>query len=107
MFGSADTDFSRLLPGMVGPAMESPGSRPATRAAPSRQQRLRPDIARGLALLAVATFWAWRVGRAAGAQRGATDTPLLAARWAALRNTHLAFWATVAAGTVVLSALGP
>jgi len=95
MFDSADTDFSRLLPGMVGP---------------SRQERLRPDIARGLALLAVAAFWAWRVGRADrvphDVQHDAPAAPIHA-RWAALRNTHLAFWATIAAGTVVLSALGP
>ncbi len=89
MFASPDTDFSRLLPGMPGP---------------TREARLRPDIARGLALLAVAAFWAWRVGR-----QGAADTPAppVGARWAALRNTHLAFWATIAACTVVLSALGP
>ena len=110
MFASPDTDFSRLLPGMVGPSIENSGSRPATRApAPSREERLRPDIARGLALLAVAAFWAWRVGRADRAPQGATDAPAatLATRWAALRNTHLAFWATLAAGTVVLAALGP
>lgn len=94
MFTSADTDFSRLIPGMVGP---------------SRENRLRPDIARGLALLAVAAFWAWRVGRADRAQRGAADEPAatIAARWPALRNTHLAFWATIASGTLVLAALGP
>jgi hypothetical protein len=94
MFDSPDTDFSRLLPGMVGP---------------TRQERLRPDIARGLALLAVTAFWAWRFGRADRKQGGPTDAPPppLAARWAALRNTHLAFWATVAACSVVLAALGP
>ena len=94
MFASADTDFSRLIPGMVGP---------------SGEKRLRPDIARGLALLAVVAFWAWRVGRAARAQHGTADAPAptIAERWAALRNTHLAFWATIAACTIVLAALGP
>ena len=94
MFVSPETDFSRLLPGMPGP---------------SRQERLRPDVARGLALIAMAAFWAWRVGRAERDPYRAADDPgaALAERWSLLRNTHLAFWATVAACTVVLSALGP
>jgi hypothetical protein len=91
MFVSPETDFARLLPGMPGP---------------TRQERLRPDIARALALLAVAAFWAWRIGRA-GRGRGAPDAAPATERWVHLRNTHLAFWATVAMGTVVLSALGP
>ena len=91
MFASPDTDFSRLLPGLPGP---------------TREARLRPDIARGLALLAVVAFWAWRAGRAQTRAAGAPTSPL-AARWTALRNTHLAYWATIAVCTVVLSALGP
>jgi hypothetical protein len=90
MFAWPETDFSRLLPGLPGP---------------TREARRRPDIARGLALLAIVAFWAWRCGRAKGANADAEAT--LAARATALRNTHLAFWATLAAGTVVLSALGP
>ena len=93
MFAAPETDFSRLLPGMPGP---------------TRQERLRPDIARGLALLAVAAFWAWRFSRAdrvRGAAHAA-ESPF-AARATALLHTHLAFWATLAAGTVVLSSLGP
>ena len=94
MFDSPDKDFARLLPGMVGL---------------NREERLRPDIARGLALLAATAFWAWRVGRADRVERVATGAPPppIATRWAALRNTHAAFWATIAACTVVLSALGP
>jgi hypothetical protein len=92
MFASPETDFSRLLPGLPGP---------------TREARLRPDIARGVALLAVVAFWAWRAGRAHDADAGHAPRSLVAARWTALRNTHLAFWATIAACTVVLSALGP
>ena len=93
MFASPDRDFSRLLPGLPGP---------------TREGRLRPDIARALALLSVAAFWAWRVGRADREHAAADATAAnLAARWAALRDTHLAFWATMAVATVVLSALGP
>ena len=90
MFASPDVDFSRLLPGMTGQ---------------SREARRRPDIARGAALLAIVGFWVWRCGRANPALENGEWT--LAARAAALRNTHLAFWATIAVGTLVLTALGP
>jgi len=90
MFASPEVDFSRQLPGMVGMGPE---------------ERRRPDIGRSLALLGVVAFWIWRVGRAQA--RPYPSPPTIGPRWAALRGTHLAFWATIAACTVMLSALGP
>ena len=87
MFATPEADFSRLLPGLPGPAPH---------------ERLRPDISRGLALLAITGFWAWWMGRAKDDAHGT-----VASRGRSLAGTHLAFWATIAAGTALLSALGP
>ena len=90
MFTVPETDFAHLLPGMSGPG---------------REARLGTDIARGLALITLLAFWAWRFGRPGTPPDTAARAE--ATRWTAVRNTHLGFWATIAAGTILLSALGP
>jgi hypothetical protein len=94
MFPSAAVDFSRDLPG---------GSEEKQ----SEQARAVRDVGGSVVLALAIGFWAWRLTRHVTAStardRPRESTPI----WPLARDTHLGWWATLIALSVILSTLSP
>jgi hypothetical protein len=90
VFASNDVNFAQDLPDAVR------GSDHLS--AVSRTAR---DLGRGVFLAAVVAFWAWVLSRA---RPGGEDD--VAVAWKRIRDLHLAWWATIAIGSVALHAFG-
>jgi hypothetical protein len=90
VFASADVNFAQDLPDAVRP--------PEHLSAFSRAAR---DLGRGCVLAAMIGFWAWRFARV-----GSGGEEDVATAWRRLRDLHLGWWATIAAGSAALHGFG-